>query len=54
MHKRSSAWWMRCTCLLYESADLVRRAGGNAMAVSTVLPSMLGNSAKIVSHTIPA
>jgi len=33
-----------------DSVDLVRSDG----AANTVLPSMHGNSARIVSHTIPA
>ena len=33
---------------------LVRSDGGRAMAARTVLPSMSGNSARMVSHTIPA
>ena len=53
-HSLSSAWWMRCNCLLYECEGLVRKEGGKAIAARSVLPSMFGNSARTVSHTIPA
>ena len=51
---RSSAWWIRCTCLLGDSLGVVSSDGGRAMAANTVLPSISGNSARMVSHTIPA
>ena len=50
---RSSAWWMRCTLLFWDGLYLVSSDGGRAMAASTVLPSMSGNSIMIVSKTIP-
>ena len=52
---RSSAWWMRCTCLLWDNLGVVRSDGsGRAIAANTVLPSISANSARMVSHTIPA
>ena len=53
-HKRSSAWWIRCNCRLSEYVCRVKKVGGNATAVSTVVPSMFGNSERIPSQTIPA
>ena len=45
---------MRCSCLFAEYVGRVRKDGGKATAVSTVVPSMFGNSVRISSQTIPA
>ena len=45
---------MRCSCLSAEYVGRVRKDGGKATAVSTVVPSMFGNSVRISSQTIPA
>lgn len=53
-HRRSSAWWIRWSCLFAERFGCVMYLGGNATAASTVVPRKLGNSARISSHTTPA
>ena len=53
-HSRSSAWWMRCSCLFTEYVGRVRKDGGKTTAASTVVPSMFGNSVRISSQTISA